>query len=192
VPNIPTGHGLAVVPFHHVATARAAVITFGFLNATGGNNPNVIAESIQDSVGNILAPVIDSNVTIGPVGVTLGPSSAPLSGSASSTNAGGSSISSVPGNTALLVQKRTATGGRPGRGRYFIPWALEESDVSEVGVISGGTVTAHQDVQDDFLADLSTRDVPMEVLHTGVGTPSAVTALVVQPLVATQRQRIRP
>jgi len=135
---------------------------------------------------------ISNQVQIGPVEATINAGTGPEPGQAGTFLTGGSAISTIPINGALLVRKSTALGGRSNRGRYYIPWSLQESDVSDVGTIAGGTQSDWQDLQDDFLASLVAADVPMQLLHSGAGDPATVVSLSVQGVIATQRRRLRP
>lgn len=101
----------------------------------------------------------------------------------------------APQNVALLIQKRSAEGGRRNRGRMFLP-VITEASVSEVGVLTGTQLTSYQNVADEWLQDLQDGSAgntdQMVILHsTSPTTPAVVTNLIVQPLVATQRRRLR-
>jgi hypothetical protein len=112
----------------------------------------------------------------------------------SSAGTGGATY--LPQNSATLVQKRTALGGRKGRGRMFIPYLLEEQHVDLVGVISGVRLTSLQTAADGYLADLQLIGGGPVLLHDDatVGVlpaPTPITSLVVSNRIASQRQRLR-
>jgi len=100
----------------------------------------------------------------------------------------------LPSNCACLVHKRTARGGRRGRGRLFLPWVLPEGLVAENGIITGSEQVLIQTAVSAWHADLSTRGVPMVLLHqagaSSEGPPDAVTSLSVDGMVSTQRRRL--
>lgn len=133
---------------------------------------------------------------IGPFSATImtasGPQTADGTDSQQGTNAG---ILPPPNNVAILVQKRTAFGGRRGRGRmYFPPLYPTENSISAIGDLTGVTFDAWQEAMDEFLEAMSVGGTPMYLLHSDVPTvllPSVVTALQVQQKVATQRTRLR-
>lgn len=98
-----------------------------------------------------------------------------------------------PINCSLLVDKRTGAGGRRGRGRMFVPPAtLAEGDISSLGVILGADVTSIQASWDVFFGELEDNTLQPTLWHATapfLGDP--ITSFVVQPLIATQRRRLR-
>lgn len=118
------------------------------------------------------------------------------------THAGGESgtraaFDGLPQNCALLVHKRTNFAGRTGRGRNYFP-GLADTEVNEIGQITAGVVTAWQTAMTAWLAGVNAVvDVGSFVLlHNTPGAgaalaPREVTALTVDPLIATQRRRLR-
>lgn len=191
MPTIPSGYANIAIPFIHGGTSHVSYITFGVDNNTGLTAPSVVADAVWDAFHAEVRPVLDNSITLGPPIASVNGGSGVVTGEGTSSDIGGAGLASVPMNCALLVAKITATPGREGKGRYYIPFALEESDVSETGVIDGTTVTDHQAVQDDFLAALTAENVPMVLLHDGAGTPAPVTQLIVRPKIGTQRRRLR-
>lgn len=166
------------------------VVTFG-CEVSGLGDATFNAELVWGAFSSTVLPLLDSGWLWGPVEVSLGPSTAPISGQGTSSAVGGAVITSTPANFSVLVQKRTATGGRRGRGRNYWMAAADESSVSEGGEWDPASVANFQTAMDDFLTELNTNGVPMVLLHNDGGTPSPVTALVVQQLGATQRRRMR-
>ena len=114
---------------------------------------------------------------------------------------GGVTTAKLPQNCALLVDKRTARGGRKGRGRFFVPNILDESDVSNTGVITPTVSDDMQEYADTFLTLLNSAEpggvvppgtsTPMYLLHNSDEDPDLVTTLLVQQTIATQRRRLR-
>ena len=100
----------------------------------------------------------------------------------------------APPNCALLVHKRTARGGRRGRGRLFMPWFLNEAKVTSSGMIDASEQVSLQTPFNVWFADLATRGIPMVLLHQGgdtpPGPPNLVTSLAVDPMNSTQRRRL--
>lgn len=110
---------------------------------------------------------------------------------------GSIAATTLPQNCAFLVKKRTATGGRRGQGRFFLPpMSLLEGDVGPTGIIDGADVTAMQARCDAFLAGLSNDGTPVLFHYPYTGTPTpaptTITALTFEPRIATQRRRLRP
>jgi len=178
---------------------RPAFITFG-VDPTSGD-PNAVASTIGGAIANAtsLISIMDSTVTFKSVTVRLGQDgSPPLVGvhPMASTGTGGA-LSTLPPNCAVLIHKRTALGGRRGRGRMYLPWAVQEASVDEAGIIQAANVTQIQTAVSNFLSVLATANTPMMVLHdVGVDptkpVPAAtpVTSLTVDNLISTQRRRL--
>jgi len=113
---------------------------------------------------------------------------------------GSASIQVQSSNCALLVKKRSNRGGRRGRGRMFVPW-LDSTKVDPNGIYNATQVTTEQGRWTTFHDLLEVgqagNPTPMVVLHNSEGnsppgTPTRVTQLVVDPIIATQRRRLRP
>lgn len=96
-------------------------------------------------------------------------------------------------NTAILVRKNTASGGRKQRGRMFVPpFNTNEGDVTAAGFLDGTYLASQNDGWADFLTSLAADDVFPWLLHTDpADAPTPITSLLVQPQVATQRRRMR-
>lgn len=180
---------------------RPAFVTFGCdPTATDPNQVAIDVYGAMISSGAFLAS-LDSNATLGPVEVRLGVDGGePLSGSSVGTSAGLRIADSVSPNVAVLVHKRTARGGRRGRGRMYIPWYAGDSDVNEDGTLISSRLTTIQNAMITWRSAMITALVPLAVLHntsapgtehpTAPGAPDLVTSLVCDPLIATQRRRL--
>jgi len=200
---MPTAPGYADVScqLKHSLLSRPAYITFG-VDPTA-TDPTAIGAAIAGCItaaGSINAQM-DSNVTWVRIEVSVGTDgSEDIQGVHTMNTAGTKTNSTPPANTALLVHKHTARGGRRGRGRLFIPWFVSSAEVAEGGTISSSEVTLKQVALNGFLANLTAAAVPMVVLHrpstpgtehpTTPGAPNVVTALSVDPLISTQRRRL--
>lgn len=112
---------------------------------------------------------------------------------------GSGSTAKLPQNCAMLVRKNTGRGGRTGKGRMYIPNVLSEGEVDNVGVIAPSFLSGLQTGANDFLEFLNEPEVvapaPMVLLHNegvpGGTTPTAITSLQVDSVIATQRRRLR-
>lgn len=192
---IPPGFAHATVPLQHSLLARTAVTTFGIDLAGFAGTDAAAADAVMTCWVNFVAPVIDSNVTAGPVVLTVGQDgSENIVVSGTTSQVGGDSQSSVPPSVAVIINKITARGGRRGRGRMFVPWAVNTADVSEAGLIASGAQGALTAAFDLFRQCLSTSDVDMVLLHSdGIsdpGAPNAITNLVTEALIGSQRRRL--
>jgi hypothetical protein len=106
--------------------------------------------------------------------------------------AGGGGPGVLPQNCALLVRKNTGLAGRKGKGRMYIPAILAEGNVDAVGNIDAGTVAALQGHMNDFYGHLNDiTNVSTALLHGDGSDPTFITGFSVQPVIATQRRRLR-
>lgn len=182
--------------------ARPCFITLGVKPT--GLSADAIATAVRGAfnlAGSILNQ-IDSSVTVGPVTCRLGIDGLEDQLGADSTLVtGGRAGTSIPPNTAVLCIKRTARGGRRGKGRMYLPWVLASNTLNENGAIPSTNVTTLQTAVTAFLNNLTSASVPMYVLHgkgkptssdpTGTGgAPNLVSTITVDPLISTQRRRL--
>jgi hypothetical protein len=195
---MPTAPGYADCSIELTLTglARPAFITFG-VDPTA-TDPSVIASSISTAWtgASSLQGITDSQVTLTGVLVSLGTDGTediPYRG----TFAIGGSMSAtecLPPNCAALITKFTSRGGRRGKGRMYLPWALGETQVDERGALLSARVTQITNACTTFLNNLSTNSVPMVLLHgpgkSVPGSPNPVTALQCDAIVSTQRRRL--
>jgi hypothetical protein len=103
----------------------------------------------------------------------------------------------VPQNTSYLIQKRSGTAGRRNRGRLYLP-GVAEGNVDHKGLLTSATVSTINTALSGWLAKFATTIGfvdSMVILHSsGISAtpaPTVVNALVVDPVVATQRRRLR-
>lgn len=96
-----------------------------------------------------------------------------------------------PPNTAALVRLGSGLVGRTNRGRMYLPGMVDESDVDSAGNIDPTVVTGLQGVMNYLVAALGDVSAQLHILHSDVGSPTLVTDVQVQPVVATQRRRLR-
>jgi hypothetical protein len=192
-----TASGFAQVSMElkHSLMSRSAWVVFGVDPLA--TDPVVVAQAVVTSLagaGSFLG-LLDLNATVGRVRVSLGGDGVEdVIGEVTANAPGLASQTSVPPNVSVLAKKNTARGGRRGRGRMYIPWAVATSSVDESGVILSATLTTLQSKASAWLTALNTNAVPMVLLHkpgiSALGPPNPVTALTLDNRVATQRRRI--
>lgn len=186
-----------LVPIKNEFLLRSAAITFGVHAPDSPVPVDEIADAVLANFQASFQVRIDPSVTVGPAILTF--DQAPgqrgsISGTDTfvGTRAGNNAI---PPQIAAIVRKRTARVGRPGRGRFYLPWCLDRDDVQENGLIDPTERDLLQASAEAFLDDLETASTRMVVLHDegipGSTTPSAVTSLFVDPQSGTQRRRNR-
>lgn len=106
---------------------------------------------------------------------------------------GGLSVNQVTPQVAMIATKVTATGGRSGRGRMFIP-GLTEPDVNSAGIIGSAYLAAMQaklTALGAALVDASLVPVLLHADSVGDTTPHPLIGIQLQSKVATQRRRLR-
>lgn len=106
----------------------------------------------------------------------------------------------LPPNICMLVRKIVGGGRGIRTGRMYLP-GLAENVVDENGVVLAAGVTGWNTALQTFLSDITNVDdvqadtaYHMVVVHQPEGLPasqSKVTALLAQPLIATQRRRLK-
>ncbi len=191
----PPGFASVAVQIVHAGLSRPAYLTFGV--DPSATDPQSVAASISGTMAaaGSLASVLDSETVISEVRVSLGTDGGEdLVGGITTSITGGTGHSSLPPNCAFLVHKRTARGGRRGRGRLFIPWCSSETNVDEAGIIQTAYLNTFQTAMNTWLSGLAAGSCPMVLLHdpgiTSPGPPNVVTALTVDKLISTQRRRL--
>lgn len=199
---IPDGFAQITFPMFHASGGRPAAVTFGLdVSAL----PFVTPEFLDDLIiawGSTIGSLMDAGTGTGPPVASVGTgTSEHLTVTGSSINEGGVTGDTLPSAVAVLIKKVTTRGGRRGRGRMFVPWALRDDQVDDVGNISTSPLTNLQTAATDFLTELVAgvdlhNTTPMVLLHeeegsTAPGSPDPVVQFVVDPVVATQRRRQR-
>lgn len=194
---MPTAPGFANVAIQltHSGMSRPAYLTFG-VDPTS-TDPQLIATSVSGAcaAAGSLMSMLDNETTLTEVRTSLGTDGGEdLVGGISTSVSGGAALTSLPPNCAVLIHKRTSRGGRRGRGRFFLPWAIGEGNVDEAGLVASLQMTSIQTAMTTWLGALSTANVPMVLLHdpgrTSPGPPNLVTALTVDKMISTQRRRL--
>lgn len=199
---IPNNHAQVVLNFAHPSTPREMSVTFGVGYEPDPFDPekivNRVAGCFTDST---LQARMDASVTLTTIGVTCGQvGDDPVIFEKAFNLQGGTAFETPPLNTALLVKKNSALGGRANRGRFYWPGLLAETDVNEVGIIGGAQVIAIQADFDAFydaldaIPDGDEEQLVMVILHDSTSpatTPTIVSSLTVDGTAATQRRRMR-
>lgn len=200
---IPVGFGQAVYQLRLTGDNEPMVVTMGHdLAEVVGGDYQTIVDRLHTSFGLEMMPRVASNYTFEATFLYVGQDGGPPAVFESTEDpvTGGMAGNPLPQNSAMLFRKRTSAAGRRGRGRLYLP-GIQEQDVSALGVIDGAVVTALQaraDAWMDWLTGVEVGSVayPPVILHRteGIGVeppPTPVTALVIDPVIATQRRRLR-
>lgn len=193
---IPVGYAQANLRFTDDAAPNGSEITLGLdLGDFAAGSPSDAANAVADAWTPTVHTILSNELVLSEVYVKFGPNDTGASGSTARAVAGGAAGSAVTPNTAILVHKTTTSGGRRGRGRFYVP-GMPEPEVGPHGFLTGGYVNSLQNEFDDFYAALTTAGLTPVVLHapgiSATPAPSEVVGFVVQGLAATQRDRMRP
>jgi hypothetical protein len=191
---IPDGYAAVAHKMSLVGGGRTALVTDAF-KLTASTFPGIVsADAITDAFINAYKPVVTNSWRFLGAIVRFGPSPTGPTFETGRSVVGTEPNSSVTANTAVLVQKRTALGGRSNRGRFFVP-GPPETLIGVDGVLAATVATAWQNAANNYksAAEVAPEIDFLVILHdaTVVGVPTPVTALTSQSLVGTQRRRLR-
>lgn len=195
---VPIGYGEVTFKFRAVTLSRDATCVLG-LDTSGSGIAN--AEDLAVSVNTIatLATKIFAPASMSAtwqyrgVRALLGQSGDPQIFDLNVSTAGTLVADPMPPNNSVLVQKRSAVGGRRNRGRMYLPpFHFAETTVDSVGTIAGATVTALQTKVTALRTDLLADDLIPVILHSvSEVAPTVIASFVVENVIATQRRRLR-
>lgn len=191
----------------HALSPRRSFITYACSDSTGGSTPQVIANLLENRFVTAWQAQLDTNVTIGPTSIRIGNGTDVQAVAVSNVAnvAGTRALSSPPPNNNMLIKKLTGASGKRNRGRFYLPWSIDEAGVDEVGILTSGEVSGAQTRATAWLTGLTTDQTPMVVAQRflvpnpspppdecvdHIDASSVVTQLVVESLIGSQRRRI--
>ncbi len=198
---------LVLATFHcsHDATPRLSMVTLAYNDASLNLSAQQWADGLHDAWGDTMQAPLTTEAKWTKCTVLKGdgtdtPESAESVGLAWP---GVGLMPTPPPNVAVLVKKKTGFGGRKNRGRIYLPWSVSESNINEVGVIDAAgmaTVTnalaAFKAISPNLTQVIANRvyDLPWDnparqLIAVNIG--KEVLSMVVDPIVATQRRRVR-
>ena len=199
--NLPAGFAQTTLFFSGTAVPLGAAITLGHQLTGTGQSPASVAGVVAGAwgantfvTGNGWSPNLQLNSILCKFGpLATGPSALVPIG----TNPGLGAGDDYSPNAAVLVKKFTAIGGRHGQGRMFLP-PFPEGAIGAGGNITGALVTTNNTRLAALLVSLNSGSVPAHLLHRydpSLGqspmAPTAITSLVMDGKLATQRRRLR-
>lgn len=181
--------------FIGIGAPTGAECTLGFeLIDQPDFSPEAAATAFRDIFVATLLQGMSDFVALSEVRVKYGPNATGPEGGITTSNQGTLAAQSATPNTTWLIRKGTAGGGRRARGRMYLP-GIPENNVDSGGNIDATFRNAMQTQANEFLADCIAGGLAPMVLHAPgkslVPAPTAITTLAVQPVVATQRRRLR-
>lgn len=166
------------------------------LNGAGEINDFMLA--IQEAWEDELRPLTDSDYTL----ANIAWETETLSGEWPVNLAGGQSQTGVASNTALIMSYKAAEKGPRNRGRNFWPGLLPEAQVDERGVINNTLLATVGIAMNDFFIlclahpDVLSQSITQTTTPGQASPPNSpwpqVVGRVAQPIIGTQRRRVRP
>lgn len=202
--HLPAGYATLAYNFVGTGLPLGAATTFQVQLSTPDDTPVEVGTTFNALWNTHLKSLISSSVTMTGTRVKFGPMEDGPFTTVSASLAGTSSASTVPPNTAVLITKRTAFGGKSGSGRMFHPGA-NDTIVDDSGKLTPATQTAWQTAFSAWYVAAASSGSQIVLAHTS-GTytkkdgtvvtvadrlPSLVLGLNVASQVATQRRRNR-
>lgn len=192
---IPVGGTQATMRWSVSGDPEFMHVTIGLIDLSVTEDPDDIADRFYGSLlttAFTTAASINSLYSLGTSLVATHLSSGWVSIEVGVAVGGTAVLAPLPNNCAVLVRKRTDLGGRRNRGRmYFPPFMIGEGDVNQNGRIDAADVTAFQAVCTDLFDTLVSNNLQPVVWHENGGAGTQVTSFLVQPVIATQRTRMR-
>lgn len=197
---VPVGEGWAQFTFNNAATVKDMTFGIGLGPETDFSDRAALAENLFGAWTDTEEPegapfasaTMISGWTFAGVEVFEQTSLGPVSGLSTSTQVGTASGGGVIVNTALLVSKTTALGGRKNKGRMYVPMCqVAEADIDAGGFIGAGQVTNLQGRYTVAFQQSILVDAQLCIHHSDGSTGTPMTGLVVGSKAATQRRRLR-
>ena len=196
---IPVGFAQASFVFSSAEGTEPFVCTLGLDIDTAGGDYITLANALKVAWEETILEQQDTDVSLDRVSLLVGSDGG--SGSIDSTIpplSGSRSVEGAPFAMAAIARKHTASLGRSGRGRMFIPGALSSGDTSQGGAVSTTRVAALNIALSEFydaVTGITDPGAPLPVLlHSETSSltfPTLITGFSVAPLVGWIRKRIR-
>lgn len=188
---VPTGYANCIVRFACSENTKPQSTAIGF--RTTGDNVNTVNANWRDAWGGHMAGgALGSTYTI----------TAYVSENVDAIDeiivavVGTDTAAHVSSNVSVIAKKTSAFRGRSKRGRMYLPGGyLPENQVDSGGNIDDGQVSDIQDNLDAVLTDMVAAGYEPVLFHDEASpdsaNPTTLSAIRVEPMVGTQRRRLR-
>lgn len=190
---IPEGYAQVTLGWTGGSLPTGAANVFG-VETSDPTTPLAIATAVRQAILDVgLLGNLSSSVAQSSIRVKQGPTDIGPSGDFPGAGTGGSAGQIGASQLGVLVQKVTAFGGRSGKGRLYIPGAVE-TGIDVDGSLTPAYQTTLQTVFANFRQELIDAGFPMVVFHrpgSPLTEPTPVTSMSVQDRPGTQRRRNR-
>lgn len=193
--TLPVGYGRCTILFRPAGSVRDMMITFDY--DPGTTDPAAHVVSLNSAFKAAARPgnpsAYSNQYQYRGMMVTEMDDTGPIQANAAETILGSAAIQPAPANCAILIQKRTAAGGRRNRGRLFVPpIQIAEAAIDAAGNLDSTARNSVQGVWNSFFEDCAGLNLPWVLCHSEPPfTPTPITSLNTQTLMATQRRRMR-
>jgi len=193
---IPVGETQCVLRWSLQGDPEEQVVTLG-VNDTLSTDPELTAAAVYNAAtqNTSITPVVAMNQGWTFVGVTCYLQDDPgqvvgIFNNPITANTGG--LLTLPTNCSFLVHKVTATAGRTGKGRMYLPaYVLGEGSIGVNGEITASfsTLQGRLDAFYDFLT--TGESLEPKLFHSTAVPSTDITSFAMDPRIATQRRRMR-
>jgi hypothetical protein len=187
---IPVGFAQVNMKVNLGTSGRGAEWTFG-LDDSLGSPPITIANAVLTSWTTNVKGLFCNDISLTSILVKNGPNATGPSAELGVGVAYSGVGLTLPGNVAVLIRKHTGSGGRKGRGRLYHPGVFTGLLNADADTIAPASVTALANGFQAFFDDLQTAGYTPVLLHGDATTPTVITSVSCESVVATQRRRIR-
>lgn len=195
---IPPGYALWLMTYRFEGDSEEMIATCGVdVGEWGGDFINGV-DWLHSEWNDVINASLGDTVTYGPDRLVVGQDGGdPLTYSGALSDVGAVSAFPMWPNSAVLIQKRTAVGGRRNRGRFYQPGFSIRNQITAAGVIDPDYLFDLQTNIDLFMTHVNAgtgfQSTDLVVLHSSApSTPAVITSLTADSKVATQRRRLRP
>lgn len=168
-----------------------------YTDASGGNALNAIVEDIRGVWLTTFQDDMDSDWTL----ASIRWETQTFSGEVQVGTAGGTSMTSPPPNTSILLSYKAAEKGPRNRGRSYWPGLVPEASIDERGIVTPTVVADIFTTMEAFwtgvnaIPDVLGHYIPQSEYSGQASPPNLpwpqVLTRTVSPIVATQRRRLR-
>lgn len=195
---IPVNWANWICQYSFVGDAEPMITTMGVNVSTWGGEYVEGLEWLQIAWALAIQPSLSDEVQMGPASLSVGQDGGdPITYEDPTVFTGIESSFPMWPNTAVLVRKQSALGGRRNRGRMYLPGFALRTLVTSAGIIDSAYLEDLNTNLQTFLeyvnAGTGFNATQLGVLHSEApAAPAPIISLVAQPKVATQRRRLRP
>jgi hypothetical protein len=195
---IPVGWANFIMPYTFTGDAEEMINTIGVDVSGWGGDYVDGADWLAEQWFTCFQGGMSDDVTLGPPRIVVGQDGGdPLTFSGTATVVGSDTDFPLWPNSATLIRKISALGGRRNRGRMYVPGMAIRAQISQAGVIDAGFLADLQTNLNTFLEVVNTgatfNPTDLGVLHSEApAAPAVIVDLVADPKLATQRRRLRP